>query len=89
MDAFDRFKRWYDEVWEPSGKSQTALAAELKCSASYVSRIYGRHRRPRLSEAAAIERLTRGWQGKQILASQWDGLAIVPEESRRKTGTEG
>lgn len=89
MDAFERFGRWYEEVWKASGKSQTDLATELKCSASYVSRIVGRHRAPRLSEAAAIERLTKGWEGKQIAASEWDGLATVPEDSRRKTGTEG
>lgn len=68
MTPHERLAEWI----RTSAKSQTALAADLGCSANHLSRIANGHAKPARRLANAIARETGAWREGPITAADWD-----------------
>lgn len=63
------------------GTNNTALARELGVSQGTLSKLLGEVLGMSLDTALAIQELTAGWEGGQILANEWKGYE--PARKRR------
>lgn len=61
-------------------ESQTATAARLGCSTSYLSKISHGRATPGREIANAIARASAGWREGPIRAEEWDEAAATPDD---------
>lgn len=78
--ALERLRAWV--AWQPL--KQNALAKQLGCHNSVLSRVLSGERNPGLHFVLAVERESKGWPKGPIRPAEWPPVKRAPPTSTKK-----